>query len=135
MNVAISTFRTLPVASTQWSFADFRLDSDNACLWHHEQMVPLSLKAFDVLQYLLFYANNLVTKDVLLDAVWPAMAVSDVVVRLAIRELRQALGDTAQGSRFIASIHGRGCRFIAPVTREETLTAEPAVPLEHFLFK
>lgn len=115
------------MASTQWSFDEFRLDLDNACLWHHKQMVPLSLKAFDVLQYLVLHANNLVTKDALLDAVWPEMAVSDVVVRLAIRELRQALGDTARTSRFIATIHGRGYRFLVPVTQTQPLPAAPAV--------
>ena len=85
------------MSSCQWRFADFRLDPDNACLWRGTQPIALTPKAFDVLQYLVTHADRLVTKDTLLDAVWPETAISDVVVRIAIGELRRALGDTARG--------------------------------------
>ena len=49
-----------------------------------EQAVALPPKAFDVLHYLVTHPERLVTKDELLDAVWPETAVSDVVVRIAI---------------------------------------------------
>jgi DNA-binding winged helix-turn-helix (wHTH) protein len=104
------------MASSQWCFADFRLDPANACLWRGTQPVALTPKAFDVLQYLVTHPDRLVTKDTLLDAVWPEIAISDAVVRIAIGELRRALGDTAQAPRFIATIHRRGYRFLAPVT-------------------
>jgi DNA-binding winged helix-turn-helix (wHTH) protein/predicted ATPase len=105
------------MSSPQWLFADFRLDPDNACLWHGTQAVALTPKAFDVLYYLVTHPDRLVPKDTLLEAVWPATAVSDVVVRVAIGELRKALGDTAQAPRFIATVFRRGYRFIAPVTQ------------------
>jgi DNA-binding winged helix-turn-helix (wHTH) protein len=57
-----------------------------------------------------------VTKDALLDAVWPETAVSEAVVRVAIGVLRKALDDTAQTPRFIAPVSRRGYRFLAPVT-------------------
>src|SRR5881396_1704607 len=103
------------MSSPGWFFADFCLDADNACLWRGMQAVALTPKAFDVLHYLVTRADRLVTKDTLLDAVWPETAVSDVVVRVAIGELRRALGDTAQTPRFIATVHRRGYRFVAPV--------------------
>ena len=84
------------MASPQWCFADFRLDPDNACLWRGTQPIALTPKAFDVLHYLVTHPDRLVTKDALLDAVWPETAVSDAVVRIAIGEVRRALGDTAQ---------------------------------------
>ena len=84
------------MSSPQWRFADFRLDPDNACLWRGTQAIALTPKAFDVLHYLVTHPDRLVMKDTLLDAVWPETAVSDVVVRVAIGELRRALGDTAQ---------------------------------------
>ena len=67
------------MSSPQWNFADFRLDPDNACLWHGTQAVILTPKAFDVLHYLVSHADRLVTKDMLLDAVWPETAISDVI--------------------------------------------------------
>src|SRR5438132_6961668 len=103
------------MASSQWCFVDFRLDPDNACLWRGTQPVALTPKAFDVLHYLVTHPDRLVTKDTLLDAVWPETAVSDAVVRIAIGELRRALGDTAQAPRFIVTVHRRGYRFVAPV--------------------
>src|SRR4029450_4452797 len=103
------------MSSPQWRFADFHLDPDNACLWRGTQPIALTPKAFDVLHYLVTHPDRLVTKDTLLDAVWPETAISDVVVRVAIGELRRALGDTAQAPRFIAMVHRRGYRFVAPV--------------------
>jgi DNA-binding winged helix-turn-helix (wHTH) protein len=108
------------MSSPQWRFADFRLDPANACLWRGTQRMALTPKAFDVLHYLVTHADQLVPKDTLLDAVWPETAISDAVVRIAIGELRRALDDTAQAPRFIATVHRRGYRFVAPVTVEHT---------------
>jgi DNA-binding winged helix-turn-helix (wHTH) protein/predicted ATPase len=102
--------------SPQWRFADFCLDPDNACLWRGTQPLALTPKAFEVLRYLVTHPDRIITKDELLDAVWPETAISDAVVRIAIGEVRRALGDTAQAPWFIATVHRRGYRFLAPVT-------------------
>jgi predicted ATPase/DNA-binding winged helix-turn-helix (wHTH) protein len=78
--------------------------------------VALSPKAFDMLHYLVTHAGRLVTKDELLDAIWPQAAVSEAVVRVTIGALRKALGDTIQPPRFIATVPRRGYRFLASVT-------------------
>jgi class 3 adenylate cyclase/DNA-binding winged helix-turn-helix (wHTH) protein/tetratricopeptide (TPR) repeat protein len=107
------------MTSPQWCFDGFRLDPEHACLWCEAQAVTLPPKTFAVLQvlhYLVTHPDRLVTKDELLDAVWPETAVSDAVVRVAIGALRKVLGDTAQTPRFIATISRRGYRFLAPVT-------------------
>src|SRR5262245_44388600 len=104
--------------STQhWLFEPFRLDPDNACLWRGDQVVALKPKTFAVLQHLVTHAGQLVTKEALLEAVWPATAVSDAVLKVCIAELRKALGETARVSGFIATVHRRGYRFVAPVTQ------------------
>src|SRR5437870_4121335 len=117
------------MSSPQWRFADFRLDPDNARLWRGTQTIALTPKAFDVLRYLVTHPDRLVTKDTLLDAVWPELAISDVVVRVAIGELRRALGDTAQAPRFIATVHRRGYRFVAPVAEYTEEVPGPASPV------
>jgi DNA-binding winged helix-turn-helix (wHTH) protein/predicted ATPase len=109
--------------SLQWCFADFRLDPATACVWRGEQAVALPPKVFAVLHYLVTHPDRLIPKDELLDAVWPATAVSDAVVRVAIGTLRKALGDTRRPSRVIATVPRRGYRFLAPVTR-----VAPAAP-------
>jgi predicted ATPase/DNA-binding winged helix-turn-helix (wHTH) protein len=78
--------------------------------------MALPPKAFDVLHYLVSHPNSLVTKDELLDAVWPETAVTDAVVRVAIGALRKALANTTQPHRFIVTVLRRGYRFLAPVT-------------------
>ena len=61
--------------SSQWVFGPFRLDPANACLWHGVETMVLQPKAFDVLHYLVTHPDRLVTKDELLDALWPETAV------------------------------------------------------------
>ena len=58
-------------ASPQWGFGRFRLDPQHACLWREAEAVVLTPKAFAVLHYLVQHPDRLVTKDELLDAVWP----------------------------------------------------------------
>ena len=104
-------------SSLQWHFEVFRLDSDNARLWRGNESIPLTLKAFGVLHHLVTHAGQLVTKEALLDALWPDTAVSDAALRVVISELRKALGDTAQAPQYIATVHRLGYRFLAPVIR------------------
>src|SRR5215831_702126 len=113
------------MTSPQWCFDGFRLDPADARLWRSTEAVALSPKAFDVLHYLVMHPERLVTKDELLDAVWPQTAVSDAVVRVAIGELRKVLGDTVHTPRYIATVPRRGYRFLAPVTVVDP--PEPAV--------
>ena len=85
-----------------------------------------------LLAYLVAHAGQLMTKETLLDAVWPKTAVSDGVLKTSVGELRKALGETAQQPRYITTVSRRGYRFLAPVTVSEppetTRVEEPPVP-------
>jgi DNA-binding winged helix-turn-helix (wHTH) protein len=99
----------------QLRFASFRLDAVNACLWRGTRTVRLTPKAFAVLQWLVERPGELITKDALLEAVWPATVVGDAVLKVCVREIRKALGDRAGAPRYIATVHRLGYRFIADV--------------------
>src|SRR4030095_8732911 len=101
------------------SFPPFRLDPDNACLWRGTKAIRLTPKAFAVLECLVECHGQLVTKEVLLDRVWPATAVGDAVLKVCVREIRKALRDRVSAPRFVATVHRRGYRFIAAVTDSE----------------
>jgi predicted ATPase/DNA-binding winged helix-turn-helix (wHTH) protein/Tfp pilus assembly protein PilF len=101
---------------SQWVFDPFRLDLDHACLWREAEAIVLPPQRFAVLHYLVTHPDRLITKDELLDALWPETAVTDAVLRVAIGALRKVLGDPAQTPRFIATVPRRGYRFVAPVT-------------------
>ena len=122
-------------SSPQWVFDRFRLDPDHACLWRGAEVIALPPKAFDLLHYFVRHPDRVLTKDELLDAVWPQTAVTEAVVRVTIGLLRKVLGDTAQTPRFTSTVARRGYRFLAPVSvvhPPEMVHAEaprrPAVP-------
>jgi DNA-binding winged helix-turn-helix (wHTH) protein/predicted ATPase len=122
------------LADPQFRFDAYRLEVRNEQLWCGAQAIRLTAKAFCVLRYLVEHAGQLVTKDALFRAVWPETVVSEGVLTNCIGELRKALGDAAQAPRFIATVHRRGYRFIAPVTligpsEPTAYAASAAVPI------
>jgi pimeloyl-ACP methyl ester carboxylesterase len=112
------------------AFGDFRLDPANATLKRGDAAVALTPKAFGVLELLVSRAGQLVTKDEFLDRLWPGVFVGDAVLKVCVREIRQALGDDHQAPRFIETAHKRGYRFVAPVSVEAA--AAPAVEAAEF---
>lgn len=112
----------------QWYFEPFCLDPNNACLWQQGQRVTLRPKTFDLLAYLVENAGVLLTKEALLDAVWPDTIVAEGVLATSMVELRKALGESAREPRFIATVHKRGYRFIAPDTVIDPSDAVPPLP-------
>jgi DNA-binding winged helix-turn-helix (wHTH) protein len=115
----------MPSAS-RWCFGAFQLDAATTCLWRQEQLLPLAPKPLAVLAYLVAHAGEVVTKDELLEAVWPETMVSEGVLKTCIGQIRQVLGETGRIPQYIATIHRRGYRFIAPVTVLEPSASAPA---------
>src|SRR6516164_6943918 len=77
--------------------------------------VPLTPKAFDTLICLVRNQGHMVTKDELLRQVWPDTFVEEINLAVNISAIRKALGESPQECRFIATIPGRGYRFVAEV--------------------
>jgi predicted ATPase len=93
--------------------------------------LALTRKAFAVLSYLVEQAGHLVTKEELMEAVWPETFVQEEILKTYVRKLRQTLGDNAQNPLFIETQQGRGYRFIAEVAEEifvEPVDAESRAP-------
>jgi DNA-binding winged helix-turn-helix (wHTH) protein/tetratricopeptide (TPR) repeat protein len=106
-------------------FGPFRLDLRDERLRRGEEVLPLQPKPFAVLRCLVTQAGQLVTKDALLEAVWPGTTVSESVLTAAIRHLRRVLADRARTPQFIETVHRRGYRFIAPVVVPGPAPREP----------
>lgn len=70
----------------------------------------LGSRAFDVLLTLIERRAGVVTKDELLDSVWPGLVVEEANVQVQISALRKVIG-----LRAVATIHRRGYRFAMPV--------------------
>jgi pimeloyl-ACP methyl ester carboxylesterase len=90
--------------------------------------VPVSLEpqAFDVLAYLAAHRDRLVPKNELMDAVWGGRFVTEAAVTSRIKQARRAVGDDGQAQQVIRTVHGRGYRFVAPVTVLDGPRASPA---------
>jgi DNA-binding winged helix-turn-helix (wHTH) protein/predicted ATPase len=97
------------------SFSEYVLDEANEVLVRGSDVIPLRPKLFALLKYLLEHAGQLVTKQQLLDAIWPDTYVGEAVLKDSIRQAREILGDDAKSPKFIETAHRRGYRFIAPI--------------------
>jgi DNA-binding winged helix-turn-helix (wHTH) protein/tetratricopeptide (TPR) repeat protein len=98
-----------------YHFGPFRLDRGNERLWHGSEEIILRPKSFAVLQYLVAQPGRLVTREEVLQTVWPGIAVSDAVLTVCIGEIRQALGDNHHAPQYIETVHRRGYRFLGTI--------------------
>ena len=97
------------------SFGPFVVDRSAYRVTESGRPIDLTPKLLDLLILLLDHAGSLVTKETLLEALWPGANVTDNALTQAVSELRQALGDPAGSPRYIKTVARRGYRFIAPV--------------------
>ncbi len=77
--------------------------------------VKVGPKAFDLLLCLIEHRDRIVDRRLLQDVVWKSAAISEATIPTAILELRKALGDNAKSPSYIASIRGRGYRFLPEI--------------------
>lgn len=96
-------------------FPPFQLDAANQRLARGEKIITLRPKAFAVLVYLINRPDQLVSKEELLEACWPNTAVTDTVLKVCIREIREKLDDNPKAPQFIETAHRRGYRFVGRI--------------------
>ncbi len=82
----------------------------------NSERLSLSPKAFGLLSYLMEMNGKLVEKEQLFEQVWPGVTVGDAALTTVVKELRQALGDSAQAPEWIETVRGKGYRFGKAVT-------------------
>jgi len=98
-------------------------------LFRDGEPVALSHRAVALLRILIDRAGAPVSKDALMEAAWPGLAVEDSNLTVQIAALRRALGEVPGGESWIATLPRRGYRFAGPaVTNSEALIpARPTV--------
>lgn len=100
---------------TLYEFDEFRVDTNQKCLWHADQLVSLTPKAFETLLVLLKHRGEIVGKDVLLDEVWADTFVEESTLSQNILTLRKTLAAYKKDTQFIVTVPRRGYRFVADV--------------------
>lgn len=118
---------------TIFAFNKVTVDLGNELL-KDERGKPVALRrqSFAVLRHLIDHADHLVTKDELITAVWPGIAVTDDSLVQCIHEIRRALGD--EGHLLLRTVPKRGYRLALPreVESKAVGDAMPVLPPRAF---
>lgn len=109
----------------KYAFGNFELDLAEQILRMNGEVIPLLDKPFQILRLLIERAGNTVTKKEIFDRVWPDTFVADNNLTVAMSNLRHVLDDDAREPIFIQTIQGRGYRFIANVTVNDSVVDAP----------
>ena len=98
-------------------FGDFAVDLRAGELFKQGIKIRLQQQPFRVLALLLEHPGEVVTREDLRQAIWPAgtFVEFDVGLDAAIHKLRSALGDSAENPQFVETLPRRGYRFIGVV--------------------
>jgi DNA-binding winged helix-turn-helix (wHTH) protein len=92
-------------------FGDYSFDGETRQLFCEGHVVPLSPKAFGLLEYLIREAPRAISRDELHGVLWPHIFVSEGNLARLAAEVRRALGDSAHDPRFVRTLYGFGYSF------------------------
>jgi DNA-binding winged helix-turn-helix (wHTH) protein len=98
------------------AFGPFRLFPARQLLLEGEKPLRLGSRALEILKILVEHPGALVSKEDLVAGVWPNTFVEEGNLRVHMAALRRALGDGQAGNRYVATVPGRGYRFVAPIS-------------------
>jgi len=104
-----------------YQFGPFMLDVGRGCLLHAGEEVKLRPKVYETLKYLVENPGRLISKQELIQAVWPDAFVTDDSLVQCTVELRRALGGRDQ--QFLKTVPRRGYLFAGPVSQ---ISASPS---------
>src|SRR3954452_2347660 len=100
--------------ATILEFGPFRLDVDAGILFHETEPTALGRRAVALLRLLLERAGAPGSKDTLIEAAWPGLAVEDSNLAVQIAALRRVFAQETGGAGWIETLPRRGYRFVGP---------------------
>src|SRR5271165_73870 len=114
-------------------FEGFRLDRRGGGLYRRDErgvFVPMTMgsRALDILGVLVEQPGELVSRDAIITAVWPATVVEDNNLSTQIAALRRVLDRGRGEGSCIQTVSGRGYRFVAPVAKSDPATSSVSTP-------
>ena len=106
-----------------YEFGPFSLNPAQQLLVEGTKKISLTPKAFQTLLVLVESQGQIVTKEELLQKVWPDAFVEEATLAQNVFTLRKQLSDDREGALYIETVPKRGYRFVAEVRRVETAIA------------
>lgn len=108
-----------------FQFGPFRLDEPARSLRLRDRELSLQPRVFDLLVYLIRNSARVVSKDELLDTLWPGVTVTDNSLQRAVSALRAVLREGGMEDA-VRNIPRSGYRFCADATSADQGASEPA---------
>jgi DNA-binding winged helix-turn-helix (wHTH) protein/tetratricopeptide (TPR) repeat protein len=105
-------------------FYDYSVDRVRWVIQWQEKPIALSRKSFDLLLYLIDHRDRVVSKDELLERLWPEQFIEESNLTQHIFLLRKALSKHEGDQKIIQTLPGRGYRFTAPLVESDPPTEE-----------
>src|SRR5688500_14206863 len=96
-----------------YKFRNCLLNTVERAVIRERQYLELTTRTFDLLQFLIENAGNIVTKDEILGHVWNGNFVEESNLPVHVSKLRKLLGES-KAERYIETVQGVGYRFITP---------------------
>jgi len=98
-----------------YEFGPFVLDTMQHALLRDGEPVPLTPKTYDTLLVLVQNTGKMLSKEELMNTLWPDRFVEESNLTQQISMIRKALAENRGQQRYIVTVPGRGYRFAAPV--------------------
>ena len=110
-----------PPKVARYRFGPFALDPEESVLARSGIQIRLQDLPFRLLLMLVERAGEIVTREEMRERLWPenTFVEFDNSLGVAIRKIRESLGDQADAPRYVATIPRRGYRFVAPIIVQE----------------
>lgn len=113
--------------ATIYEFGPFRFEPRENRLLRGGLPVPLPPRGIETLRAMVERSGSLISKQELLERVWPDRIVEENSVAKCVSELRRALDDGRSEPRYIETVAKRGYRFVAEVRRRRDDAVLPVV--------
>jgi predicted ATPase/DNA-binding winged helix-turn-helix (wHTH) protein len=108
-----------------FAFGPFELIPGRRLLLKDGKPVRIGGRAFDILTVLVRHQGNVVSKRQVMAHAWPGAVVDEGNLKVNVAALRRVLGEDPDQPRYIATVVGRGYRFITPVRSSYLDDADP----------
>jgi len=109
-----------------FAFGAYELDTRVYELRSGGSVCPIEPQVFDVLVYLATHRDRVVSKEELLEKLWPDRFVSEATLTSRLKAARRAVGDDGKSQSVIRTLHGRGYRFVADLRESGDAVVRPS---------
>jgi DNA-binding winged helix-turn-helix (wHTH) protein/TolB-like protein/Tfp pilus assembly protein PilF len=108
-------------------FGPFRLNRAEGVLFLHNTMVPMPPKSIEILTVLVENQGRVVSKEMMLERIWPDVFVEESNLTKNLSLLRKLLSEHDPQEKYIETVPKRGYRFVAPVREIDLLSPQNIV--------